>query len=467
MIFGLEIGLLIAGIIALVTGKIKLSRARVATGAAARLAGLVMILPLPLALIAGFVIGMLNASQGKTVRIAELLPKTAIVELCIVAVCALLAVGIALFTARPREDVEPRRRTVPKDRAGEDTLRAAAFSEEEIPVVELDEEAATGRIQQRPHPHGISGTAPQGMTRRPGASAPSVKTSSSRTVWWVVGGAAACFFCCAMPVGGLLVWWLRPTPSPQPTSANQFAGDRPNFGANNPPPGQNKEWKDSNQKPPRFDLPARGRPLRPGKKPQPPEAGAPLPPERMQPPAERPILPPLRPGPVNRPPRLAADQVEKLLPSTVADVTVGGGGRYLVLHLPQERKLAVFDVSEAKIKGFVPADGSRVKFAAGREKLLVALGGENIIQRWNLATLEREVTAPLPVQYKLSLIAMGSGSDGPLLVASADGVRKAELIFMDLSTLKKLPIELTGDSHIHIIEGDGVRAAADGRVFGL
>jgi hypothetical protein len=454
MILGLEIGLLIAGLIALITGKIKLSKVRVATGAVARIAGLVMILPLPLALAGWLIIGLQQAIQGMPVDIAELQPKIAIVEICIVVVCALLGFSIALIAARPREDAEPRRRSVPKAQAGEHTLRTPASSEEEVPFAELAEEVATGRIQQLPQPRKASGVRPQGPVRRPTAPAPSVKASGSRVVWWIAGGLAACsFFCCAIPAGGLLVWWWWPTPSPQPTTAGQFAGARPVLGANIPPPGQKKELEKQNQKPPQVDLPARGGPLPPQRRPQPPLAGDPLPPPR--------------PGPVNRPPRLAADQIEKMLPSTIADVAVGGGGRYLILHLPQERKLAVFDVSEAKIKGYVSAAGSSVKFAAGREKLLVALGGENVIQSWNLATLQREATAPLPVQFKISLIAMGSNSDGPLLVASADGIWRAELFFMDIMTLKKLPIERTGDSHIHIMEGDGVRASADGRVFGM
>ncbi len=64
MTLGLEIGLLIAGIIALVSGKSKLSKELVATGTAARIAGLVMLLPLPLAFAAGMVIRFQNASRG-------------------------------------------------------------------------------------------------------------------------------------------------------------------------------------------------------------------------------------------------------------------------------------------------------------------------------------------------------------------------------------------------------------------
>src|SRR5262249_42887016 len=52
-----------------------------------------------------------------------------------------------------------------------------------------------------------------------------------------------------------------------------------------------------------------------------------------------------------KPPTLTGDKVERKLSSAIADVAVGGGGRYLVLHLPRERKLAVFDVNAAKVVG--------------------------------------------------------------------------------------------------------------------
>jgi hypothetical protein len=35
---------------------------------------------------------------------------------------------------------------------------------------------------------------------------------------------------------------------------------------------------------------------------------------------------------------------------------VGGGGRYLVAHLPKLRKLAVFDICEAKISHYISVD---------------------------------------------------------------------------------------------------------------
>jgi hypothetical protein len=215
----------------------------------------------------------------------------------------------------------------------------------------------------------------------------------------------------------------------------------------------------------------------PGKEPvAPPPAVKPAAPPKA-------VLPPVRPFPVVRPPKLPADKlitirpgrgadvaIDKfapMLPAPVADVAVGGGGRYLLLHLPKLRQIAVFDVSQAKITGHVPLTTDNVRFTAGRDKLIVALADENVIQRWDLATQRREASAPLPVRDKLSGLALGSASDGPLLVASCQGAIRSELFFMDVATLTKLPIQRTGAGHIHIFDVNGVRASADGRVFGI
>ncbi len=477
MIFGLEIGMLIFGIIALVTGKIKFSPKRIATGAAARIAGVMLILPMPLALAAGAFIGLLQASQGKPLNLDQLKFKVAIVEIGIVVACPLLAIIIGAIAARPPEA---------RDRKRKPRL-AVSSAQEPILTVEVIEESPAGLTDQLPAPRKSAATSRSDAARRPTVRGPSAQASSSRVLWWVVGGGAAGFVFCVLPVCGLLGWWLYSTLSSHPSAVSPIAGGKGASQEDNRPPDQNQASKKQQRKRPGFDLPPGGGPLPPGniQPPQPaPDARAnppvqlelvrpaekepkPVKPPEPETPAERPVPPPIRPSSVIRPPQLSAETVVTTLPSAIADVTVGGGGRYLILHLPRERKLAVFDVSEAKIKGYVPLAGDNIKFTAGRDKLIVALGSDNRIQRWNLATLQREATAPLSVQFKLSLIAMGSNSDGPLLVASADGIWRPELFFMDIATLKKLPIEKTGDSHIHMMEGDGVRASADGRVFGM
>jgi hypothetical protein len=72
-----------------------------------------------------------------------------------------------------------------------------------------------------------------------------------------------------------------------------------------------------------------------------------------------------------RPPALEAAKVVRQLPATIGGVAVGGGGRYLILHLPKQRQLALFDVNEAKVVHHFPLAEDTVKFAAGGEKLVI------------------------------------------------------------------------------------------------
>ena len=97
-----------------------------------------------------------------------------------------------------------------------------------------------------------------------------------------------------------------------------------------------------------------------------------------------------------KPPVLEGDRVVRELPAPIADVAVGGGGRYLILSLPQIGKLAVFDVNEAKVVHYIPVAEDTVRLAAGMNKLMVLLPRAGILQRWDLTTFERELAAPCP-----------------------------------------------------------------------
>src|SRR5262249_12287603 len=119
------------------------------------------------------------------------------------------------------------------------------------------------------------------------------------------------------------------------------------------------------------------------------------------------------------------------LPGTVRDVCVGGGGRYLLLHVPQHSKLAVFDCREAKVVKYLPVAEGGAYFAAGLDKLFVGLPSRNQIQRWDLTTFECEATAPAPVP--LRGLAMGSAAREPLVVQTRGG----GLFLLDPGTLQK------------------------------
>lgn len=196
-----------------------------------------------------------------------------------------------------------------------------------------------------------------------------------------------------------------------------------------------------------------------------PEPPRPAPPPAKEPPAAPPVKPAVVVGGI-KPPDLKGDRAERALPSAVGDVAVGRGGRFLVLHLPRERKLAVFDVNEAKVVKYIPVAADTVKFAAGMDKLIVVLPDANLIQRWSLTTLERELSVPLPrMEVPPVAAAMGSASDGPLVISGCDFPRLGETAFIDVRTMKRLETSLDRHGIFDTSPNVALRASADGRVF--
>jgi mono/diheme cytochrome c family protein len=147
-----------------------------------------------------------------------------------------------------------------------------------------------------------------------------------------------------------------------------------------------------------------------------------------------------------KPPALTDKQTIKRLPDVYKDVVAGGGGRYLIFHLPKPRKLAVFDINEARVTGYIPLADDNAVFAAGLEKVVIGLPGEEKIERWNLATMERETSVDTKLEMKA--MCMGHASHGPVLVSGT---------FLDLESFKPI-LKKIG------MKGRTV-AAADGTVF--
>jgi hypothetical protein len=197
--------------------------------------------------------------------------------------------------------------------------------------------------------------------------------------------------------------------------------------------------------------------------PQPADGGKPD--VQPLPPPDRPApIEPVRQPPVSpmkgQPLQLAQEQQEQRLPGAIADVAVGGAGRFLILHLPEQHQLAIFDAREARVVKYLPVGSEQIQFAAGLSKLIVVLPDQNLVQRWDLGTFERETILPLSVKGPIRSIALGSASAGPVLVCGG------EAVFLDLVTLK--PVSVTWDKKPQRgLSGDFLHASADGTVFGM
>lgn len=160
------------------------------------------------------------------------------------------------------------------------------------------------------------------------------------------------------------------------------------------------------------------------------------------------------------------------LPGTISDVAVGGAGRYLVLHMAQIRKLAIFDLTEGRITASFLLPEDNVYFAAGMSKLILVLCDSHVIQRWDLKTAQREAIAPLPFTWKVKVAAMGAASEGPLLLNWSFGSEehdRANWEFIDIQTLAPIKYRFDTTPHIGTSFSDSVnlRASDDGLTFGI
>jgi hypothetical protein len=108
MICGLQIGMLVFGIIALVKGRVKMGKKEL-RGGPARLVGILGVLPMPLTFAMGFFIGFYLASTGsmEAVQAAQEKGAFAFLDIGITLTCLVLGVFIALTRAVPVDEAPP------------------------------------------------------------------------------------------------------------------------------------------------------------------------------------------------------------------------------------------------------------------------------------------------------------------------------------------------------------------------
>ena len=164
----------------------------------------------------------------------------------------------------------------------------------------------------------------------------------------------------------------------------------------------------------------------------------------------------------------AVAPLARRLDGTISDVAAGGGGRYLLLLLKGERKLAVFDLSAAEVVKTIPLVSPDVLIAAGASKFVVAFPDQKRLERWNLATLTQDGPSQrLPVDGQLNQIAMGSDSAGPVLAFWLTGADRRgypfaypRFSFIDLDTLTVQKIgSIANGKHFFYSEKDALSAS--------
>lgn len=171
------------------------------------------------------------------------------------------------------------------------------------------------------------------------------------------------------------------------------------------------------------------------------------------------------------------------LPGSISDVASGGAGRFLLLTLKNVRRIAVFDANAAAIVKLISLPTEHAMVAGGARKMLILYPDERLLERWDLATLQREGAArPSPIKSPVRRLALGSDSAGPMLAywLQGGGLHRLSLIDLDsLSVLKVGSIAGKG-SHASVSDSRGsftsdstltehlrIRASANGSLFTL
>ncbi|WP_442507573.1 SHD1 domain-containing protein [Novipirellula sp. SH528] len=162
----------------------------------------------------------------------------------------------------------------------------------------------------------------------------------------------------------------------------------------------------------------------------------------------------------------AANDNRIKLPSRATRISMAGGGRFVLLQMPAIRKLAVIDIVQGKATGVIdfPNDGL---FAGGATKFVVASPSKQVIRRYDLVTMNPELTVTFAAIDPTS-IAMGPASHGPILLAGGTypSAKAQTHEFLDLETLRSVQFEYTSSSKSFKYEkGSPLRASSQGDVF--
>src|SRR5579859_6650220 len=225
MILGAEIAMLLLGIVALTTGKMTLTKQKVVRGLLARFLGIIMLMPLPLALFLGTLLA--TVAYGQRVDTDGFRWTVTGIEAASVIVCIIAVYVIGMPNASDKEagrsskdgfgksvDEIGTAEAFPTSEArGQEQIRASLPSPGPLPpgsITTISEAVPANPVEEiRP------ASPPQGQ--------PPVAAPGNALVWWLVGGtvfAVMGLFLVGLLAIGTLAYWAKS--SAPDSSQDQF-----------------------------------------------------------------------------------------------------------------------------------------------------------------------------------------------------------------------------------------------------
>jgi S1-C subfamily serine protease len=170
---------------------------------------------------------------------------------------------------------------------------------------------------------------------------------------------------------------------------------------------------------------------------------------------------------------IKGDRLLKRTPGPIHDIKSAAGGRMLAIHFKTLKTIGLFDVATLEFVRSIPLAEEEALFAAGRNKLLVCYPAKSILARYDLRTMEKELTVPTPTVGTVQNMEMGWNSDGPALLRWAGASPAGTASRYDLLDVERMKLVDVGPSggegRIGTSHGGKihVRTSGDGRWVGL
>jgi len=155
------------------------------------------------------------------------------------------------------------------------------------------------------------------------------------------------------------------------------------------------------------------------------------------------------------------------LPAPISDVVAAQDGRALLLQMKESKKLAVFDILDLKIRGYINLDEDDALVAAGSRYILVVCPKQSLIERYSVETLQKEKTVSNTFGDITSLTMGRSSPSIAMIVSAGASTFNSSVMAFDA---ERMTVVSTADAHIAVnmnTPNSIVRASADGRTYGL
>lgn len=130
-----------------------------------------------------------------------------------------------------------------------------------------------------------------------------------------------------------------------------------------------------------------------------------------------------------------------MLPGPVEAISAAGAGRYIVMRLGGVPGLAVFDTFDRENVDLIRLPSEDFRFAAGGDCAVVYFKENNILQAWNLRTLEKGKTKPNPMSGLITNMIMGHARGDQVIIhcPSGSGGRSGNAnVILDTATLEPI-----------------------------